>query len=81
MAISVMVRAILTIRGERLSVATATPAIQIATSKHKNANAQNILPDLWSLYTIYIPTPRARKLKKYRIAGQDMLHLQTNAGG
>jgi hypothetical protein len=29
------------------------------------------------VYTIYIPRPRERKLKKYSVAGQDMLYRQT----
>jgi hypothetical protein len=67
-------------RGERLPVARATPAIQIASSTAMSGSIQDILPDFLSVYTMYAPRLRERKLKKYSTADQDMLHPQTNAG-
>ncbi|MDR3191790.1 MAG: hypothetical protein LBT87_01855 [Treponema sp.] len=80
MQISVMVRLAATTRGERLPVAVATPAIQIAVLRDRSGSVQDTLPDFLPIYTMRIPKPRAMMLKKYSTIAQDTLRPQTNTG-
>jgi hypothetical protein len=72
MASSVTIRAAATVTGERLSVAAATPMIQTATVTAPTGRLQLRLWEFLPVYTMYIPRPRDRKLKKYSAAGQDI---------
>jgi hypothetical protein len=63
--------------GERLPAATATPAIQTASSKAIISNIQDALPDSLRERAIYIPRLKARKLRKYSTADHDILYLHT----
>jgi hypothetical protein len=54
------------------------PGIQIAASIAANGSIQGILPDLQPVYSMYIPKPRGRKLKRYNTTDQNILHHQMN---